>query len=146
MHGDESLKDVLEMENLDISLTPEELFMFKSYLLTEMKTVVSAHEKIASICRIESGEPKKLQRLGDISTSFARNLLSKVRRMLATSSVQFVRNHACANQNPSLKRMVSEEFTTEQNTLPCIPMFWTYKTVLAAAQEEKIPLILHVKF
>ncbi len=146
MRGNESLKTVLEKENLDISLIPEELFMIKSYLLTEMKTVVSAHEKIASLCRIESGDPKKLQRLGDISTSFARNLLSKVRRMLATSSVQFVRNYACANQNPSLKRMVSEEFTTEQNTLPCIPMFWTYKTVLAAAQEEKIPLILHVKF
>lgn len=144
MRCDKTLKAVLETEHLDIPLNPQELFMIESYLLAEMKTVLSCDEKITSICRVESADPKKLQRLGNVSTSFARHLLSKVRRMLATASVHFVRD--CANVDASLARMVSEEFTTEQNTLPCIPMFWTYKTVLKVAKKEKIPLILHVKF
>lgn len=146
MHSNDTLKEVIVKENLDISLSPDELFVMKSYLLTEMKTVTSSHLTMASICRIEAADPKKLNRLGDISTSFARNLLSRLRRLLANASVQFVRQCAFTNQSKSLVQMASEEFTLEENTLPCIPMFWTYKTLLATAQKEKIPLLLHVKF
>lgn len=136
MRSDKSLGDVLE--KIDISLTDKEMFLIQSFLLSEMKTVKMSDNY--SLYRIEAGEPKNFTRFGDVSVSFARNLLSKLRRALATSSVQFMRDNA------QDQRMVSEEFTLEQNTLPCVPMFWAYKTVLQTAQKEGIPIVVHVKF
>lgn len=146
MRSEESLKSVFEKEGLDISLTAEELIIAQSYLLTEMKTVMDSEKQINSIYRAEVSDPKKICRLGDVSVSFARSLISRIRRMLATASVQFVRSYACRFQDQALMKMVSEEFTVLQNTLPCTPMFWTYKTVLRAALEEGVPLVIHAKF
>ena len=144
MRSEKSLKDILE--KIDISLTDEEMFLIQSFLLSEMKTVKMSGNSFQTIYRVEAGEPKNFLRFGDVSVSFARNLLSKLRRSLATSSVQFVRDNALLCQDRPLQRMVSEEFTLEQNTLPCVPMFWAYKTVLQTAQKEGIPIIAHVKF
>lgn len=146
MRTEESLKSLFEREELDIALSTEELFIIQSFLLTEMKTVIDSEKQINSIYRAEVSDPKKICRFGDVSVSFARSLISKVRRMLATASVQFVRSYACRFQDQPLMKMVSEEFTVLQNTLPCTPMFWTYKTVLRAAQEEGVPLVIHAKF
>lgn len=143
MGSDESLKSILEKDELDISLTIDEAMMIQSYLLCEMK-VVNPEEKMTCIYKFESTDPKKIKRFGDITSSFADNLLSRLRKLLAASSVQFIRERAAISQ--SLTKMVSEDFTVEQNSLPCIPMFWTYKTVLEAVQSENIPLIIHVKF
>jgi hypothetical protein len=122
------------------------MYILQAYLLTEMKIVKSSDQNIDSIYVFEEAAPKNFLRFGDVSVSFARNLLSKLRRSLATSSVQFVRDNALRSQNRPLQRMVSEEFTLEQNTLPCVPMFWAYKTVLQTAQDEGIPIVTHVKF
>ena len=146
MRSEESLKSLFEREGLDISLANDELFIILSFLLTEMKTVMASEKQINSIYRVEASDPKKICRFGDVSISFARGLISKTKRMLATASVQFVRSYACRFQDQPLMRMVSEEFTVLQNTLPCTPMFWTYKTILRAAQEEGVPLVIHVKF
>lgn len=142
MRGDESLGTIIEKENLEIGLNCQEMFLIQSYLLSEMKIVEMDDRNLISIYRVESSDPKKLQRFGDTSTSFSRNLLSRLRRMLATASVEFVREHApdCS------KKMVSQEFTKEKNTLPCIPMFWTYKTLLKTAQSNNIPIVIHAKF
>ncbi len=146
MRSDGSLKDILENHEIDVSLTDEEVFLLQSYLLSEMKTVKISEESLNTIYRIEAGEPKNFIRFGNVSVSFARNLLSKLRRSLATSSVQFVRDHALQSQDVTLQKMSSQEFTHEQNTLPCIPMFWAYKTMLQTAQKHGIPIVAHVKF
>ena len=143
MNAKASLKTLLEREALDIPLSREEMFMIQSYLLCELKSFKDSHSPLLIL---EVAEPKKFTRFGDISINFARNLLSKLRRSLATASVQFIRDVASTTQDPALIKMVSERYTVEQNTLPCTPMFWTYKTVFHAAQEKGIPLVIHVKF
>ena len=107
MRSKKSLKDVLEKHKLDVFLTHEENFLFHSFLLSEMKTVQMSDNFIPTIYRIEICEPKNFTRFGDVSTSFARNLLSKLRRSLANSSVQFVRENALRSQNQQQQRMVS---------------------------------------
>src|SRR5581483_11688897 len=146
MRNDVSLKDLIEKQGFDILLTIEELFLIQSFILTEMKLVMDSEKQMCSLYRVETSDPKKLCRFGDVSISFTRGLISKVRRMLATASVQFVRSLAYRFQDQTLIRMVSDEFTVLHNTLPCIPMFWTYKAVLQAAKEEGIPLVIHAKF
>ena len=141
-----SLKDILEKEKLDLFLTNDEMAIVLAYLLAEMKIVKNAGEQRNSLYILEVSDPKKFIRFGDVTISFATKLLGRIRRMLATASVQFVRSHAYRFQDQPLIKMVSEEFTVLQNTLPCTPMFWTYKTILRAAQEEGVPLVIHAKF
>lgn len=146
MRSSVSLKSILASEEINISLTDEQDFVIQSFLLTEIKTATVATKTLNSIYRIEASDPKKICRFGDITLSFARSLVAKARKNLASASVQFVRTSACQLQDPSLIRMISEEFTVTHNGLSCIPMFWTYKTILHTAQKEGIPLLIHVKF
>ena len=146
MMGDTSLKTLLEREDLDIVLTNEEMFVLQAYLLCTMRVVKNEGRSMNSIYIIEASDPKRYCQFGDISISFAGKLTSKLRRALATASVQFVRSCACRLQDQSLMKMVSDQFTVLENTLPCTPMFWTYKILLLAAQEQGIPLVIHVKF
>ena len=146
MSRGESLESLLKRESLDIALFSEEMFIIQSYLLAEMKIVKTSKNQIASIYRVEVAEPKNFLRFGDVSLSYARNLLSRLRRSLAILSVQFVRQNAYLFNDPALIKMTDDAFTIEHNNLPCIPMFWTYKTVLQLAQNKNIPFVLHVKF
>jgi hypothetical protein len=141
-----SLKALLEKEALDIALTAEEMFVLQAYLLCVMKTVKSDGKLLSSLYFIEHCDSKKYCRFGDVSTNFAAKLNNQLRKQLASASVQFVRSWACRLQDQSLMRMVSEEFTVLGNALPCIPMFWSCKTVFLAAQQQGIPLVIHVKF
>lgn len=146
MQSDISLNMLLQQEELNISLNSEELFLIASFILTEVKTSRSSSEQIDSIFIKERADSKKLLQYGEITPSFANNLLSKLRKTLATASVQFVKEKAFALQDADLIAKVSDEFTFVHNALPCIPMFWTYKTLLTTAQQESIPLIIHAKF
>lgn len=146
MRSDQSFQSVIEEHNLNIDFSTADFILIISFLLSEMKTTIPNEEHISTIFRIENASPKHLKRYGDVSTSFSLNLISKLRKMLAGISVQFVRKQAFALQDPLLVAMVSDQLTVVHNALPCIPMFWTYKTVLATAQQNQIPIILHAKF
>jgi hypothetical protein len=52
---------------------------------------------------------------------------------------------ACYLQNENLLKIATDHIS-EHNSWPCVPMFWTYKTLLAYAEENGLPLILHAKF
>lgn len=146
MHEGISLREILDERELDIALTPEEIFAIKSYILSEMKECQSDGEIIPSIFRVEKSVPSKLQeQYPDISYTFINRLASRLRRLLSGASVSFVRKAASALQDPALLRMVTE-YALEHNTWPCIPMFWTYKTLLSLARKRGIPILLHVKF
>ncbi|MBX3718719.1 MAG: hypothetical protein KF898_03615 [Parachlamydiales bacterium] len=146
MQSDISLKTLLEKEELNIPLNSEELFLIASFVLTEVKSLRSNSDQIDSIFIKERVDSKKLLQYGEITPSFANNLLSKLRKTLAAASVQYVREKAFALQDADLITMVSDPFTLVHNALPCIPMYWTYQTVLATAQQEGIPIIVHAKF
>lgn len=146
MQSDISLKTLLEKDELNIPLISEELFLIASFVLTEVKSSRSNSDQIDSIFIKERVDSKRLLQHGEISPSFANNLLSKLRKTLATASVQYVREKAFALQDADLITMVSDPFTLVHNALPCIPMYWTYQTVLATAQQEGIPIIVHAKF
>lgn len=146
MHTEISLKQVLENEGLEITLDLEEVFLLASFLLSLMKDVKEESLQLSSLYRKEIADPKKAVQLGEVSGSFAKNLLSKLRQTLSTLSVEFVQKTSFALQDAQLIQKFSNEFVIEQNALSCIPMFWTYKTVLNAAIQDEIPIILHAKF
>jgi len=145
MRSNLSFEAILKEHNLNIELTDDELFAFHSYMLTEMKEL-QCPDKFSLFEQIKC-TPTKIKRFNpDISYSFTDRLASHLRQNLALTSVEFVRQAATELKDPHLIKMVSDKFSMTHNALKCIPMFWTYKTLLISAQKEQIPLIAHVKF
>ena len=151
MQKGESLQSLLKRKDIDVALTSDELFLIESFLLSVAKTVKPA--KISSpLFRNDAAEPKKLKvQLGFeddklLSVTFTGNLVRKMRQLLSAASVVFVREQAQSLQDKQLQRMCSGDFTVDYNSWPCIPMFWTYKTLLLAAQNKGIPLVIYAKF
>lgn|SRR3990167_58604 len=145
MKDGKSFSNLIEDEDLDIHVSPKIAFIIASYLLTIMKEVRSEISVPSSIFRVERADSKKFMNFGSISNSFAQKLLYTLRRWLADTSVEFVRNCAHKLNDPLLIKMSSEEFTVSKDTLRSTPMFWTYKTILQTASKHQIPLLVHTK-
>lgn len=147
MSSGKSFKQILEEYNLNIQLTSDEAFKLKSYLLTEMKEVISNDEFMSSLCRKSKCTPIRIKRINpDISYSFTTRLASHLRQKLSAASVNFIRDLANDLQDSYLVHMVSDDFKITHNALECIPMFWTYKILLKSAQKNRIPIVVQVKF
>lgn len=141
-----SLQALLEEQGLDIPLTADELFLVESFLLSTAKTV-KASKASSPLCRNDVADPKKLKKFEeDVSTSFTENLVRKMRQLLSAASVRFVREQAKSLGDKQLETMSSDCFTISYNSWPCVPMFWTYKTLLLAAQKMGVPLVVCAKF
>ncbi|HLG23689.1 MAG TPA: hypothetical protein VI564_02035 [Candidatus Nanoarchaeia archaeon] len=141
VHRNGSLQTIIDSEALKVPLTQEEKFLILSFLLSEMKSTRKTSENSSSIYLTEIAEPKHFQRYGDVSVTFARNLISKLRKKLAKASVSFIRENS-----PTDYEMVSDQFTFNHNDLPCIPLFWSCKTALNTAQSARLPFVLYAKF
>lgn len=141
-----SLQSLLEREEIDVALTSDELFLFESFLLSVAKTVKPA--KVSSpLCRNDVTDYKKLKQFNtDVSTSFMNELVKRTKQLLSAASVIFVKEQAKFLKNEQLEKKCSEDFLVNYNSCPCIPMFWTYKTLLLAAQKKGIPLVIYAKF
>jgi hypothetical protein len=141
-----SFQSLLKEEELDVVLTSDEFFLIESFLLSVAKTVKPSKSS-SPLCRNDAVNPKKLKQFEtDVSVSFVDNLVKKIRQLLSTASVNFVREQARALDDEQLKKMSSADFTIKYNNWPCIPMFWTYKTLLLAAQNNGLPLVMYAKF
>jgi len=147
MKNGDSLKDVIEKENLEISLTEEEAFAIQSFILSEMRVNTKEEDSMPSLCKNAVADPKQLKQYGSsVSSNFTDSLVRVGRKSLATASVQFIREKASTLKDQSLVKMASEDFTIAHNSWPCTPMFWTYKTILKVLEKEQIPIIMHAKF
>jgi hypothetical protein len=141
-----SFQSLLREEQLEVALTLDECFLIESFLLSCAKTVKPSKPS-SPLCRNDAADPKKLKQFEtDVSVSFTDSLVKKTRQLLSTASVSFVRSQAQLLNDEQLMRMSSEDFTIKYNSWPCIPMFWTYKTLLLASQKNGVPLIIYAKF
>lgn len=141
-----SLEILLQEEDIDVPLTSDELFLIESFLLSVAKTV-KASKASSPLCRNDAADPKKLKQFEKgVSASFTDNLVKKTRQLLSAASVAFVRERAQFLGDKQLEKMCSEDFTVTYNSWPCIPMFWTYKTLLLASEKASIPLVICAKF
>lgn len=137
-----SLDKIINQNDLNVTLDKDEMFLIQSYFLFLMKTT----EASDSLFTIEKADHKKILEKGKVTASFAHKFQSHLRKSLATASVQFVKERAKQLEDRVLSDMTSDKFTYNYNDLPCLPMFWTCKTVFTVALREKIPLVFQAKF
>jgi hypothetical protein len=146
-NNEKTLLDIIQDNGLDVSLSVDEFFSVQSFLLSEMKECKSNGNFFTSILRSERCSPSMLQkRYPQISYTFLDKLAKKIRPLLASYSVDFVREAAEELKNPLLKKMSGKEYELIHNSLSCIPTFYSFKTLLFLIQKKEIPIIFHVKF
>lgn len=138
-----SMQQLIEQKNLFIELSPEEVFLFRNFILTETKEESVDKGSLSQI--MQRASPQNLDRFG-ISNTFALKFVRKQRKYLSIESVQFIRQSAKSLGNKDLEEMVSEKYTMRNNNCACIPTFWTFKTLFQTLLDEKIPMIFHVSF
>ncbi|MBX7066754.1 MAG: hypothetical protein K1X28_05945 [Parachlamydiales bacterium] len=137
-----SLREIMDQECLDLILTNDELFLFKAYLLTEVKHKMYSEDSLLGICK--SSPENLIAMTPQVSMMFAKKLTDKLRSMLAESSVRFVREVA---ECQDIQTMISDQFSyLHFSKLACTPLFWTLKAILQKVHQEGIPIVLHVKY
>lgn len=113
-------------------------------MLTIAKEDNSEEKEFSSLFRKDTGVPKKLKQFGNISSTFAYNLVRNTRKLLSISSVNFIKKLTPTTETNY--KMISDEFTIKYGDWLCLPMFWTLKILLNYLQAEKIPIVMHAKF
>lgn len=140
-----SLKHLLEMQEVDVSLTVNEQFCIEAYILCKAKRV-ECSSVFTTLFRVEETAPQNL-RFGDVTSSFKVKLVRNLKPLLATASVAFVQERAELLGNRQLiDRCVRNLIVYHNEISPCLPMFFCYKILLQSAQRENIPLVLCAKF
>ncbi|MBM3184196.1 MAG: hypothetical protein FJZ64_02710, partial [Chlamydiae bacterium] len=147
MNSGISLKEILDKEELDLTLTSDEMVAFLAFLLSEAKEPQPEGDIVFSLTRKDKSAPQHLKRFVEgISYSFVSHITSKTRRLLSEDSIRFVREMSWELKDLNLIKMVSQDFLQEHNSWPCLPMFWTYKILLKAASRASIPFVIHAQF
>lgn len=132
-----SLKDYIEKEQLDIFLSEDEIFLLESYILTKTK-ITKPFDTQKPLVENASTDTKKIREISDISSSFANELVKKLRKDLSARSVTSIQEMA---SDPT-KEIVSNEFIVMHNGLQCLPYYWLTRIVMQQALKHNIPIIL----
>jgi hypothetical protein len=141
-----SLLYLLESKNLLFKLSKDVLFLLESFLLSEAKEKYIEDSMISSLLIRNKANLQVLKELGEVTTSFADNLVKCLRRRLSFDSIQFIREIARNSKERQLMKMVSNEFVKMHNNCFCVPCFWSIKLMLKVIHCEKIPVFVHVNF
>lgn len=143
-----SLEEIVLANDLSISLNYIDAFIVQCFVLNSAKIADYHNPVLDTLFTIEKCDPRRLKKFGNISSSFAKHLVSKLRKSASQTSILLVREAARKYTNcQNLQRFLSEGFTyTHNSSLLCTPMFWTYKALLQALKKEGISIHLNVKF
>ena len=132
-----SLKEVLISGELDILIPQDAWNLLQFYLLTQIKVRRGSKSE-----RRETMDLKQLQLLGDVTVSFAKKLISKLRKEVAAGSVALIKQYS-----PLIDSEVWNALVVHHNECwACVPMFLTYQTILSTLQQHNIPIVIHVRF
>lgn len=150
----ENLKVIFDLEQLELYFTDDEFFLIKAHLLTitkeyhpKMEIFYSDNGGFYPLKKARSISKKIIRPNSTISTRFADNVSNRAKKLLSEASVRFVQEAALEAQDPTLIRMVSDEYTYIHNAhLSCTPLFWSMKSLFLSAQQKGLPVLLHAKF
>lgn len=146
MHERITLQTVLKENDCFLLLDHDEFLMLACYLLERVKTTQNAGVFFECLIVKDKCAPNLLKHIGSVSSNFADQLVSKLRKKVAYDSVQKMREIANESKDEHLIKMLSEENSVLHNGhLLTTPMFWTYKAILHALKERSIEVFLHAK-
>lgn len=138
-----SLDDFLVKHNLNIELSEDELFMLGCYFLTIVKKELPS-KMDRPLCINKNTAPLALKNLDrNVSGQFLRNLVDRLRKYIASSSVDYMGQQASLISCKEIaSKMVSADYTILHNNLKCMSIFWSTLIVMERALQLGLPIIL----
>lgn len=141
---EESLKDYLEKENLDICLNEDEKFLVKSYVLSKTK-VEKPFNLEKPLVENASTDAKRIKAIGNVGTSFSWDFVKHLREKLSANSVNFVQKTAVQLNGCLDTSRLSDKYSILHNGLTCIPYYWTARVLLEQALISRIPIVMIIE-
>ncbi len=139
------LKLFLETEGLHFNITTCELFLISSYILTHVR-VLLPNSPTKPIVRNENTDTRKVKEISAVGSTFARDLIKKLRQIVSSISVHFVQEIAEVLPLPeSMLDMVSDKYCVSHDKfgrLRCLPCFWYTLLLMHYSLMNDFPLVL----
>jgi hypothetical protein len=143
-----SLGDYIENNGLDVKISCREIFLISSYLLTRVRVILPPNPS-KRIVRNESTETKKIKEISAVGSSFARDLVKRLRSIVSNISVNFVQEIAETLPIPKfIVDMVSEKYCINHDKfgrLKCLPCFWYTFILMHYSLVVELPLVFNIK-
>lgn len=138
-----SLDEFLTQHQLIIRLTEDELYLFGCYFLTITKKELHSKAEKPLVLN-NTTTPLALKNLGkNISGQFSRNLVNHLRKRIAASSVEYMRQEAhFVSCKEIASMMISPKQTIFHNNQECISIFWSTLILKERALSLGLPIIL----
>jgi hypothetical protein len=146
INSDLSFQNLIDDYKIQLFLTHDEMFLVKSYLLTETKFTNVKDKEFSSLFVLSGTNHKQLQKYENITNTFLERLVKKTRGMMSLKSVDFIRNAIKKYDEFDLYSNYFNESLVKYRDLYCIPIYWSVKAVLKIMLEHSIPLVIHAKF
>lgn len=143
----QTLEDFIKKNQLHIKLNLREAFLISSFILTKVRDLLPPSPS-KQIVRNERTDTKKVKKISPVGSTFARELVKKLRHFVSTASVTFVQETASLLPIPkSFINMVSEKNCVNHDKfgrLKCLPCFWYTFVLMQHSLASELPLILTI--
>jgi hypothetical protein len=136
-----SLNSYIEKNKLDLKLDSRELFLIISYILTRVRTILPP-DPIRHIVRNESTETKKVKEISPVGSSFARDIVKRLRSIASNMSVDFAQS---ISQSEVTTEMLSDKYCLTHDKfgrLRCLPCFWYTLALMDYSINNEIPIAI----
>ena len=135
-----SLGQLIELENLEMELTRDEIFLILSHILYRMRAKTPKDNNEISLFMADKTDCKCF--LPQIKKNKAERLNHKSKVLLSKLSVEYIEEKGLFDNRERYSILKPKE----KDELAIYPMFWTYEILLNLARKEGIPLLLYTKF
>ncbi|MCH9627113.1 MAG: hypothetical protein S4CHLAM2_07470 [Chlamydiales bacterium] len=132
---------------IDIKISFCEKFLVSSFILTKVRELLPPNPS-KWIVRNERTSTKKVKEISDVGSSFARDLVKRLRNLVSTASVSFIQEiaHIFPSNDPR-HYMVSNLYCVSHDKfgrLKCLPSFWYTLALMRYAVLMDLPLVMVV--
>ncbi len=137
------------LETATVELDDDQLTMIQCYLLFASSVRTGKINAENQLFGTRETDPKQLLKMKAVAVSVNAIswLVSKAKKDLSLTSVKFVQETAIKLHNKTLFDRVSGKMVIcPNNFLTAMPMFWAYKTLIIAAEQNRLPIVMIGRF
>ena len=143
-----TLHSYLKEHELDLLVNKSEFYLVISYVLTKVRVILPPNPE-KRIVRNESTVTTKVKEISPVGSSFARDLVKKLRSLASDISVRFVQEIPEMLALPEyIADRVSDKYCTQHDKfgrLKCLPCFWYTLLLMKYSLDLQLPIVLIIK-
>ncbi len=141
----QTLKELLETQDLEIKITKAELFLIRSFILTGAKEYKEVNVEIPFVKNSRTNT-KKIMEIAPVGRIFAQKIIKSLRINISSVSCEYVQELESLFRLPKeISENVSSEHLVQYKGLSCLPCYWYTLVLLLQAIYEETPIVMIAK-